>query len=88
MGLQLYVKKRRRFVFAYSRWEEEEPAPIIVHLDDWTPHHVEVRLRGHQGYLGVQMDPKNAATLEICKDIASQYNPASHQPQPRLQFYS
>ena len=58
MGLQLSVKKLRRFIFAYTRWEEEVPAPIIVHLDDWTPHHVEVRLRGHQEYLGVQMDPK------------------------------
>ena len=51
-----------------------QPAPIILHLDGWIPHHVEVHLRGLQEYLRVQMDPNNlnAVTLQSCKDIARQ----------------
>ena len=76
MGLQLSIKTLRRFLFAYTRWEENVPASIIVHRDGWTPHHVDVCLRGHHKSLGVQMDPTNlnAVTLQTSKDIASQDN--------------
>ena len=72
MGLELSVKKLRRFIFSYMKWVSEIPPPITFHLDRWTPHLVHVRLQGHSKYLGVQLDPDNlnAVTLQSCKDIA------------------
>ena len=92
-GTTTVCQKLCGFIFAYSRWEEEIPALIFVRLDDWTPHHVVVRLRGQQEYQEVQIDPNNlnTVTLQTCKDIADRavkpYNPAGHQPQPTLQYH-